>query len=135
MWAQTFYQMPTGKTFVCDAASRYPVTSLYQFRCRGIPLVDLAGNPAGSFFLFSANEIELNLPAFTADPYESWLTWIPKYAVFPPTFTFDWKAENTNKRIIGGSALVKWRDHITCGGRGCQWHSPELTEFIIRVQK
>jgi hypothetical protein len=57
--AQTTYS--STAPFVCDAASRYPVTSFYQFSCRGIKLAS-RGNVVGSFYLFSSDEVQIAVP-------------------------------------------------------------------------
>lgn len=131
-WAQT-YHMPPGTTFVCDAASRYPVTEFYQFSCRGIPLADDTGKVVGSFYLFRITEITINFPGFAADPYESYVTQSPK-GNLPSTFLFDWHAEDLQGVQHNGTARVTWHDYVICGGRGCMWHAPKLTAFTVTVQ-
>jgi hypothetical protein len=131
VWAQT-YHMPLGKTFVCDAASRYPVTQFWQFHCRGIPLADEAGQVVGSYFLFQPHEIFINFPGFSADPYESYVTHFPN-GNLPATFIFDWHAEDSDGVHHNGTVKVTWHDYVLCGGRGCIWHAPKLTAFTVTV--
>jgi hypothetical protein len=52
--AQTTYSSPSP--FICDMASRYPVTSFYQF------IVASRGNVVGSFYLFSSDEVQIAVP-------------------------------------------------------------------------
>jgi hypothetical protein len=122
------YHMPTGTTFVCDPASRYPVTEFYQFDCRGIPLADSTEAVVGSYFLFQPNEIFISFPGFSANPYESWVTQYPP-GVLPATFVFHWRAEDNQGVIHTGSAHVTWHDYVSLRG----WHAPKVTAFTVTV--
>ena len=139
-WAQTFdtdpatsqtYHMPYGKVFICNAASSYPINSFDQFECRGIPLADTAGKIVGSFYLFSPNELTLDLPGFVGNPYKSH-TVNPK-KLTSPNYAFNFFAEDLNGRKLNGVAHLTWKNYHICGGRGCQWWAPELTAFSITV--
>lgn len=129
-FAQTTYTMPG--TFVCDAASVYPVQYFSQFDCRGIKLEDSTETVIGDFFLFNPNEIEIGLPGFTANPYLSKTTSSPA-GPLPSTFQFTWQATDTNGVTHTGTATVTWQDHRICGGRGCYWHAPKLLSFQTTV--
>jgi hypothetical protein len=131
--AQTTYSSPAS--FVCDAASRYPVTSFYQFSCRGIKLT-LDGNVVGSFFLFSSDVVEITVPKvpYPPDIYDSYVTKLDSFTEpsggNPGTFQFEWREEDANDVFHTGTASGTWVDHLICGGRGCQWYAPELLTFI-----
>ena len=129
---QTFH-MPAGKVFVCSA-SQQPVKYFSQFTCLGIPLDDSTGKPAGQFFLFSPNEINLVLPPFVSDPYKSYTYGYPNGGL-PASFTFDYVAVEFehNNIMRRGLAHVTWKNVRICGGRGCGWWAPELTAFSITV--
>lgn len=130
----TTYIMPASSTFVCDAASRYPVTSFYQFECRGIRLADSSGKVVGSFFLFRVSEIGISLPGIVYDPYDSYVTKLDSFTEpngnTPGTFQFEWQADNGAHT---GTASGTWVDFVICGGRGCQWHAPKLLTFQTTV--
>lgn len=130
-WTQTAYHMPRGKVFVCDAASRQPVASFYQFDCRGIPLEDKSGTIVGSFYLFSVNELVLGLPGFIGNPYQSHT--VNPQPLTSPGYTFSFFTEDFNGKKLNGVAYLEWKNFHLCGGRGCQWWAPELTKFEVTV--
>lgn len=135
--AQTTYTMPPSGPrifsgqFYCDAASSYPVTSFYQFSCRGIPMADGTGSTVGSFF-FYANRIQGTLPvAPFINPYTSHPV-NPPTGKLPGTFTFMFVAQDQNGEIHNGSANVTWHNKLVCGGERC-WYHPVLDTFSITL--
>jgi hypothetical protein len=130
--AQTSYSLPSP--FYCDAASRYPVTSFYQFSCRGIKLAS-SGNVVGSFFLFSSGAVQIALPniPYPPDTFDSYVTKLDSFTdphgSSPGTFQFDWQEEDANGVFHTGRASGTWVDYVICGGRGCAWHAPKLLTF------
>lgn len=131
--AQSTY--PSPSSFVCDAASRYPVTSFYQFSCRGIKLAS-GGKVVGSFFLFNAEAVQVALPniPYPPDTFDSYVTHLDSFTDpsggNPGTFQFEWQEEDASGVLHTGNASGTWVDHVICGGRGCQWHAPELLTFV-----
>lgn len=132
MFAQTTLTMPTAY-FLCDAASAHPVTSFYQFQCRGIKLDNPSGTLIGSFFWFTNGIVEVNLPVIPGqDVYDSSLTldsFTEPSANGPGTFRFSWRVEDGNGVYHSGTASGSWVDYVICGGRGCYWHAPKLLSF------
>jgi hypothetical protein len=128
--AQTTYSSPAP--FVCDAASLHPVTSFYQFQCRGIKLANSSESVVGSFFLFSNEHVEVALPAipYPPDLNDSHVTNLDSFTVGNPgTFQFEWQVEDANGTYHTGTASGTWEDFVICGGRGCQYHAPKLLTF------
>jgi hypothetical protein len=132
--AQNRYAMPAAP-FVCDAASRYPVTSFYQFSCRGIKLTSDGTTVVGSFFLFSNSLVEVTLTPLniSPDPGDYFNSYVTKLDLFtepsangPGTFQFEWQEDDANEIHHTGTASGTWEDYVICGGRGCQWHAPKL---------
>lgn len=134
--AQTTYSSPSP--FICDMASRYPVTSFYQFSCRGIKLTS-SGNVVGSFYLFSSGEVQIAVPniPYPPDIYDSYVTHLDSFTEpngsNPGTFKFEWQEEDANGVFHTGTASGTWVDQVICGGRGCAWHAPELLTFMAMV--
>lgn len=132
MQAQTAYS--SASPFYCDAASRYPVTSFYQFSCRGIK-VGSSGNVVGSFYLFSLDTVQVALPniPYPPDTFDSYVTKLDSFTnpngSSPGTFRFDWQEEDANGVFHTGTASGTWVDYVICGGRGCAWHAPKLLTF------
>jgi hypothetical protein len=128
--AQSTHSSPAP--FVCDAASLHPVTSFYQFQCRGIKLANSSGTVVGSFFLFSNEHVEVALTTipYPPDTYDSHVTAVDSFTVGNPgTFQFEWQEEDANGVFHTGTASGTWEDYVICGGRGCQYHAPKLLTF------
>jgi hypothetical protein len=112
--------------FVCDAASLHPVTSFYQFDCRGIKLADSTGTVVGSFF-FGLGKVTVTLPGIPYPPTNNNITNLNYFTA--NTFSFDWEEEDANGVLHTGTASGTWEDFVICGGRGCQYHAPKLLTF------
>jgi hypothetical protein len=131
--AQTTYSSP--EPFVCSAASLHPVTSFYQFSCRGIKLAT-NGNVVGSFFFYSSR-VQVSLPNIAYPSNDNFITNLDSFsepsATGPGTFRFDWQEEDANGVLHTGTASGTWIDYAICGGRGCQYHAPELLTFSTTI--
>jgi hypothetical protein len=122
------YHMPTGTTFTCEAASRDPVTSFYQFQCRGINLENLLGDVVGSFSWLLNGEVQVHLPNIVGeDIYDSHVTAYPPEPLKSP-FQFSWKVEDGKGVYHTGTATVTWKNVRICSAGTCWWH-PRLLSF------
>jgi hypothetical protein len=140
--AQT-YSSPAP--FTCDAASLHPVTSFYQFNCRGIRLATWTTSTlsvVGTFFLFNTgSRVEVVLPPnISPDPGDYFNSTVTQLDSFtepsrdqPGTFEFEWQQDNADESHVTGTASGTWEDYVICGGRGCQYHAPKLLTFTTTV--
>jgi hypothetical protein len=118
--------------FICDAASLHPVTSFYQFSCRGIRL-ERDGDVVGSFFFYSSR-VQVSLPSITFPLSDNFITKLDSFSVGNPgTFQFEWQEEDANGVLHTGTASGTWEDYVICGGRGCQYHAPKLLTFTTTI--
>ena len=136
LFAQTTYQLGTnygGSTFICSAASRYPISSPYQFNCNVVPLME-NGTKVGSVQIENAvGWIQVHAPGI-ADPnqyLESKLA--PDMSQFslpnsvgPGKVVFNFQITDANNNVFHGIITAPWNDLLICGGRGCQWYAPQL---------
>jgi hypothetical protein len=133
--AQTMYSSPAP--FVCDAVSHYPVTSFYQFQCRGIKLTSGGSTVVGSFFLFSNSRVEvwiapLNISPDPGDYFNSYVTQLDYFtepsANGPGTFQFEWQEDDANELHHTGTASGTWENANRSG-----WSMPKLLTFTTTV--
>jgi hypothetical protein len=119
--------------FVCDAASRQPITSFYQFQCRGIKLADSTGTVVGSFFKFSNSLVEVTITPLnmSPDPGDYFNSYVTKLDYFtepsgsnPGTFEFEWQQDNADESHTTGTARGTW-ENTNRGG----WAAPKLLTF------
>lgn len=141
MCAQTTYQLGTnygGSTFICQAASRYAISSPYQFNCNGVPLLE-NGTKVGSVQIENAGGwIQVHAPGI-ADPnqyLESKLA--PDMSQFslpnsagPGKVVFSFQITDANNNVFHGTVTAPWNDYLICGGRGCQWYAPQLLTIPV----
>ena len=134
--AQTTYSSPAP--FVCDAWSHYPITSFYQFQCRGIKLADSTGTVVGSFFKFSNSLVEVTITPLnmSPDPGDYFNSYVTKLDYFtepntngPGTFQFEWQQDDANEVHHTGTASGTWVDRVVGGG----WHAPEILTFTTTI--
>lgn len=130
---QTTYQLGTnysGSTFICSAASRYPVSSPYQFNCNGAPLLE-NGVTVGSVQIENAGGwIQVHAPGIT-DPQqylESKLA--PDMSQFslpnvagPGKVAFAFQITDANGKVFHGNVMAPWND-LGPNWRG--WYYPQL---------
>jgi hypothetical protein len=134
--AQTFTQ--SGQ-FTCDAASAHPIQYAYQFTCRGVPLLDSYGNPAGNgFFSVSYNYFRVNLSGFPSPDSNTSISRIDSFTVpsdsAPGTIQFEAVFTDANNVTHNATVSATWVDHVICGGRGCYWHNPLLLTSTTTIQ-
>jgi hypothetical protein len=136
MFAQTTYQLGTnygGSTFVCSMASRFPITSPYQFNCNVVPLLN-NGTQVGSVQIENAGGwIQVHAPGI-AEPQqylESKLS--PDMSQFslpnsagPGKVVFNYEITDANNNVFHGTVSAPWDNRLICGGRGCQYYAPQL---------
>jgi hypothetical protein len=131
--AQT-YSSPAS--FVCDAASHYPVTSFYQFQCRGIKLTSDGPTVVG-IFLFSNTRVEvwiapLNMSPDPGDYFNSYVTKLDYFTEpsgnSPGTFKFEWQEDDANEVHHTGTASGTWENTTYSG-----WSAPKLLTFTTTV--
>jgi hypothetical protein len=118
--AQTFTQ--SGQ-FNCDAASAHPIQYAYQFTCRGVPLLDSYGNPAGSEMLRICQNAIIwggNFFADTLPRATHWLVWdklntMPSFGDCELAWT-SYDRKSVKKLTIEWNGLLgeeEYRDHPT----------------------
>jgi hypothetical protein len=119
--------------FVCDAASHQPITSFYQFQCRGIKLADSTGTVVGSFFKFSNSLVEVTITPLnmSPDPGDYFKSYVTKLDYFtepsgsnPGTFEFEWQQDNADESHTTGTARGTWENTNREG-----WVAPKLLTF------
>jgi hypothetical protein len=127
--------------FVCDAASAHPVTSIYQFSCRGVSFYDANNALAGTYYfrvvnwfdLYTVNGDVARPPVQgTNFPIEVTGFTLPS-ATGPGTFAFNWTLTDANKVVHTGSVSGTWVNFQICGGRGCYWWAPKLVTNSITI--
>jgi hypothetical protein len=130
--------------FVCDAASLHPVTSIYQFSCRGINFYDANNAFAGTYYfrvvnwflLYTVNPVNGDVagPAVQASGFPIAVTGftLPSGNI-PGTFAFNWTWTDANKVVHTGSVSGTWENFQICGGRGCQYWAPKLVTNAITI--
>jgi hypothetical protein len=118
--------------FVCNAYGRYPLTSLYQFNCRGLWF----NNHDIEFFFYGGDRVLFSqtstglsgLGTFT----QTGLT-LPNTStnpVTPGTFAFNWSYTDQNGVAHTGSAAGTWLDFKDSSG----WYHAELLSNSLTVQ-
>ena len=135
LFAQTTYQLGTnysGSTFICSTASRYTITSPYQFNCNGVPLLQ-NGSKVGSVQIENAGGwIQVHAPGI-AEPnqyLESKLE--PDMSQWSSPnggqgkVVFNFQVTDSSGNTFHGTVSAPWNDALICGGRGCQWYAPQL---------
>ena len=136
LFAQTTYQLGTnygGATFVCSAASRYSISSPYQFNCNGVPLLENGANVGSVQIENAGGWVQVHAPGISdPQPYlESKLAAdmsqfsLPNSAG-PGKVVFNFQITDANNNVFHGTITVPWNDKLECGGRGCQWYAPQL---------
>lgn len=135
LFAQTTYQLGTnygGSTFICSMASRYKITSPYQFNCNGVPLLDNGGNVGSVQIENAGGWIQVHAPGI-AEPnqyLESKL--VPDMSQCstpnggPGKVVFNFQITDASGSTFHGTVSAPWDDDLICGGRGCQWYAPKL---------
>jgi hypothetical protein len=134
--AQTTYQLGTnhsGSTFICSAASRYVITSPYQFNCNVVPLLENSTQVGSVQIMNAGGWVQVHAPGI-AEPnqyLESKLA--PDLSQFslpnsagPGKVVFVFQITDANNNVFHGTITAPWDDKLLCGGRGCIWFAPEL---------
>jgi hypothetical protein len=125
--AQNTFTMPG--TFSCDAVSLYPITSFYQFDCRGVPFNDSNGVRVGQVFWFSFGHFFWTF-ADIAQPTTNPVAKLDSFTVpsngSPGTFQVEWQLKDANGLYHFGVWSGTWQNVRPCGGRGCQYWRPQL---------
>jgi hypothetical protein len=130
--------------FVCDAASLHPVTSIYQFSCRGINFYDANNVFAGTYYfkvvswflLYTVNPLngDVARPAGPASGFPIAVTgFTMPSGNIPGTFAFTWTWTDANNVVHTGSVSGTWVNIQICGGRGCQYWAPKLVTNSITI--
>jgi len=137
-FGQTTYS--TDTPFVCNAASAHPVTSFYQFTCRGMTWKDASGNVLAEYFIYGGyNEaaVYATAPPVSFNDFRNSTLQITSFSQpangNPGTYSFDWTTVDPNGVSHSGSASGTWVDFVICGGRGCYWHAPKLVSNSITI--
>jgi hypothetical protein len=133
LFAQTTYQLGTnygGSTFICSAASRYAISSPYQFNCNVVPLLE-NGTQIGSVQIENAGGwIQVHAPGI-AEPnqyLESKLA--PDMSQFslpnsagPGKVVFNFQITDANNNVFHGTITAPWNDF---GPNWRGWYYPQL---------
>jgi len=135
-FGQTTYS--TDTSFVCNAASAHPVTSFYQFTCRGMNWKDSSGNVLAEYFIYGYNvAVEATVPPVAFNDFRQSTVQLTTFTQpangNPGTYGFDWTTVDPSGVSHSGSASGTWVDFVICGGRGCYWHAPKLLSNSITI--
>jgi len=136
LFAQTTYQLGTnrgGTTFVCSVASRYLITSPYQFNCNVVPLL-ANGTQVGNVQIENAgNWVQVHAPGI-AEPNQYLLSKlvadtsqfsVPS-ATGPGKVVFNYQITDANGNVFHGVISAPWNDKAMYGGRGFEGYAPQL---------
>jgi hypothetical protein len=132
----------TTTPFVCNAASAHPITSFYQFTCRGMTWKDTSGNVLAEYFIYGGyNEaaVYATVPPVSFNDFRNSTLQITSFSQ-PANgnhgaYSFDWTTVDPSGVSHSGSASGTWEDHVICGGRGCYWHAPKLLTQILTINQ
>jgi len=117
--------------FVCNGASRYPVTSLAQFQCRGLYF----NNHNIEFLMQGNNQILFSQTTPQLTGYGSLVVTgftlpQPTVPVTPGTFSFNYVFTDASGAVHTGYSAGTWLDFEDWRG----WFHPELLTNSITVQ-
>jgi hypothetical protein len=129
--AQTQTLTMAGTSFKCDAVSLSPITTFYQFDCRGVPFDDSTGVLDGYMFWFSFGHFYVTFNG-VAQPTDNPTAKLDYFTVpasgNPGTFQVEWQLQDANGVIHYGVWTGTWVQQQNCGGRGCQYWRPLLIQ-------
>jgi len=136
--AQTTYNTTTP--FVCNAASAHPVTSFYQFECRGMNWKDMSGSVLAEYFIYGYNvAVEASMPLVPFNDFRQSTVQLTNFTQpangNPGTYAFNWTTVDSSGGTHLGRASGTWQDTVVCGGRGCYWHAPKLITQSLTINQ